>query len=748
MFAGIRLSATGQRRGTRASGSASRLVCVTLVAAIGLVGSSRAAEAINGSGNVVQGTINRACEVSLHSSKTYGDAFNDVVLDALVTAPDGGVQVVPAFSAGGSAWRFRYSAPSAGEYRYQTRCSDQSNGDLHDRTGTMRFAKYEGANAFYRHGPIRVAADRRHFEHADGTPFVWLGDTWWMGLCKRLKWPEEFQSLAADRAEKGFNVVQIVAGLYPDMPAFDERGANEAGFPWERDYARINPAYFDAADRRLEYLADHGLAPCIVGAWGYHLPWLGVERMKKHWRYLVARWGAYPVIWCVAGEGPMPFYLSKTQAADSEFQKRGWTEVAAYLRSIDPYHHPVSIHPSDMARRAVSDPAVLDFEMLQTGHSDRASIGPTLGLVAASRAAKPVMPTVNAEVCYEGIMGTCSAALERFMVWSCFLSGTAGHTYGANGIWQVNRREQPYGKSPAGNNWGTTPWDEAMALAGSRQTGFARKLLERFEWWRFEPHPEWAAAVSDDALNAKFTWGDWIWYPEGNPAVNAPAERRFFRKTFILPERIRPATAILHISADDRFIANVNGVRVGSHHDWQSPQRYDVTRELHAGENLLAVEAENVAANVAKNPAGLICCLQVTIATGNVIEIRTDATWHSSNKESNGWQSPTFDDHNWPLTMVAAKYGEPPWGMLRANDPPSVFAAGIGDKTRVVYISQPVRVRINALEPTARYQSRFFDPVSGNEADLGPAAPDAKGAWLSPPPPAGTDDWVLILERR
>ncbi len=682
----------------------------TLVAGIGLVSAARAGEATNTGGDIVQGTVNRPCEVSLHSRKAFGDAFNDVTLDALVTAPDGGVQVVPAFWAGGSTWRFRYSAPSAGEYRYRTRCSDQANADLHDRTGTMRFAKYDGANVFYRHGPIRVAADRRHFEHADGTPFLWLGDTWWMGLCKRLKWPEEFQSLAADRVEKGFNVVQIVAGLYPDMPAFDERGANEAGFPWERDYARINPAYFDAADRRIEYLADHGLAPCIVGAWGYHLPWLGVERMKKHWQYLVARWGAYPVIWCVAGEGPMPFYLSKTQADDSAFQKRGWTEVAAHLRSIDPYHHPVSIHPSDMARRAVTDPAVLDFDMLQTGHGDRASIGPTLALVAASRAAKPVMPTVNAEVCYEGIVGTCPAALERFMVWSCLLSGTAGHTYGANGIWQMNRREQPYGKSPAGNNWGTTPWDEAMALAGSGQTGFARKLLERFEWWRFEPHPEWAAALSDDALNAKFTWGDWIWYPEGNPAVDAPAERRFFRKTFVLPEPMRPATAILHISADDRFqsVRERRPCGIAS----RLANAAAVRRDARAACRRKRVGRRGGKCRVERSEkpgrADLLSTSHDLVRQRN--RSASDATWRCSNKESHGWESPTFDDHKWPTAMVAAKYGQPPWGVLRADDPAAVFAAGIGDKTRVVYVSQPVRVSVECTRPDRPISSALLRP--------------------------------------
>ena len=45
--------------------------------------------------------------------------------------------------------------------------------------------------------------------------------------------------------------------------------------------------------------------------------------MKKHWRYLIARWGAYPVVWCLAGEGTMPYYLSKTPKEDADTQKHG-----------------------------------------------------------------------------------------------------------------------------------------------------------------------------------------------------------------------------------------------------------------------------------------------------------------------------------------------------------------------------------------------------------------------------------------
>jgi hypothetical protein len=345
---------------------------------------------------------NQVIELTFDSAKVYADPFNKVELDAIVTTPGGKQLRVPGFWDGGKKWRVRFASGEAGVHRYRTECSDPANRSLDGLSGTFKVKPYSGQNAFYRHGPVRVASDKRHFEHVDGTPFLWLADTWWMGLCDRLHWPDEFAALTADRVAKGFNVVQIVAGLYPDMPAFDKRGANEAGFPWTRDYSRINPEYFEAADRRIAWLAEEGIAPCIVGAWGYHLPWLGVERMKKHWRYLVARYGAYPAFWCIAGEGLMPYYLSTHKTEDRAFQRKGWTEVAAYLRQIDPFHHPISIHPTDMARTQLEDPALLDFDMLQTGHSDRKSIPNTITLVRRSRAAAPAMPTINAEVCYEG----------------------------------------------------------------------------------------------------------------------------------------------------------------------------------------------------------------------------------------------------------------------------------------------------------------------------------------------------------
>ncbi|MCD6335811.1 MAG: DUF4038 domain-containing protein [Candidatus Latescibacteria bacterium] len=140
----------------------------------------------------------------------------------------------------------------------------------------------------------------------------------------------------------------------------------------------------------------------------------------------------------------------------------------------NPYHHPVTIHPSKNARDTVEDPAVLDFDMLQSGHGDRLSVPNTVSRVVEAYNPEPRMPVINGGVCYEGIGEACRQEVQRFMFWVCVLNGATGHTYGANGIWQVNTREKPYGASPHGMAWGNTPWEDAYQLPGS-----ARRLQQK-----------------------------------------------------------------------------------------------------------------------------------------------------------------------------------------------------------------------------------------------------------------------------
>jgi hypothetical protein len=432
-------------------------------------------------------------ELNATSGSAYADPFNEVEVTVEFTDPDGGMLKVPAFWAGGQEWRVRYASGVPGRHRYRWLCSDTAAAGLHGKEGSVELAPVAAAGVLEQHGRLRVGENKRHLEFGDGTPFFWLGDTWWLGLVQRRGWGlPEFQSLAQDRVAKGFTVVQIVAGLYPDLPPYDVRGFNEAGHPWEPEYARINPAYFDAADQRIEELVKAGLVPCIVAAWGYHLPWIGVERMKQHWRYLVARWGSYPVVWCLAGEATMPYYLSAQRDADALSQKQGWTEIGRYVRAVDPYHNLVTVHPTRMGRDQVEDDSVIDFDMLQTGHGDWNTTPSTVTAVTEEYQRAPAMPVLIGEVCYEGHMQVSWHGVQRFMFWSAILSGAAGHTYGAGGIWQMNTRLQPHGPSPHGGTYENTPWDEAAQLPGATHLGRAKTLLMRYRWWRMQPQPDWA----------------------------------------------------------------------------------------------------------------------------------------------------------------------------------------------------------------------------------------------------------------
>lgn len=439
-------------------------------------------------------TVNTPAEWPFESA-LYADPFNEIELDVVFTTPAGHKLTVPAYWSGGGEWRVRFAPAEPGTYTWRTVCTDEE-GDLHGLEGTLHSTPYEGDNPLLVHGQVQISTDGRHLEHADGTPFFWLGDTWWTAL-SRLGWPADFQSLTADRVAKGFSVIQLVAGLFPDMPPFDPRGASEAGQAWEDNWARVNTAWFDLADLKIQWLVRSGLVPCILGCWGYYLPFMGIDAMKRHWRYIVARYSAWPVVWCLAGEGSMPWYLSETKDNDKARQKLGWSELGRYVQQIDPYDHPVTIHPITCARDTVDDESVLDFDMLQTGHSGRESVPNTVETVRREIAREPAMPVVQGEVCYEGILGESWEDVQRFMFWSCMLSGTAGFTYGANGIWQFNGRGVPYGPSPWGGAWGNRPWEEACNLPGSTQVGVGRRILERFEWWRFEPHQEWVSPGAD-----------------------------------------------------------------------------------------------------------------------------------------------------------------------------------------------------------------------------------------------------------
>ncbi len=428
-------------------------------------------------------------ETSFKSAKHYTNAFTEVEVNVVFSQGDK-QWTVPAFWAGGTKWTVRFAPPIQGEFKYRVESTDKSDAGLNGKEHSLRVVGYKGKNPLLHHGFLGVGKDQRYFTHADGTPFLWLGDTWWKGLCKRLTW-EGFQELAADRKAKGFSVVQIVCGPYPDEEFFKPSLENEGGQPYlAKDLSVINPKYFEFADRRFKHLVDSKIVPAIVGAWGRgdcdSMSAFGPVALKRHWRNLVARYGAYPVVWILAGE----------ISPSAKWGEGPWAEVARYVRSIDPYHHPITVHPNNgMGRRgAAGDVAVIDFDMVGGNHDASLAVSDgTLALLKTAYTKHPAMPVLCGETCYEGHMQQGFGDTQRHIFWMNILSGAAGHTYGAAGIWHA-------GVDGDHGNWGAwarqpydwTTWKEGMNYAGSTQLGLAKKLLEKYPWWRFEPHPEWA----------------------------------------------------------------------------------------------------------------------------------------------------------------------------------------------------------------------------------------------------------------
>ena len=413
-------------------------------------------------------------ETSYETKKAYEKPFAEVEVNVVFRSGDK-QWIVPSFWTGGGKWTVRFAPPVQGEYTFRVRCSDQSNTDLNGREQALRVAAYTGGNPLLKHGFLQVSANKRHFEHADGTPFFWLGDTWWKGLCKRLTW-EGFQELTADRKAKRFSVVQIVCGPYPDEGLFEARWGNEGGKPYKtKDFTVVNPAYFEYSDRRIKHLVDAGIVPAIVGGWGRRdcdgMAMAGVVGMKRHWRNLIARYGAYPTIWIIGGESGGP----------------KWTEVARYVQKIDPYRHPATVHPFRSGRLSVTDETVIDFDMLQTGHGGWPAANTVIPKLKAAYNRKPAMPVVIGEHSYEGHMQTGFADVQRHVFWSSMLSGSAGLTYGAAGVWHASVEGDP----GIARVYDFTTWKEGMNFPGSTQLGLGKKLLEKYPWWRFETHPEW-----------------------------------------------------------------------------------------------------------------------------------------------------------------------------------------------------------------------------------------------------------------
>lgn len=329
--------------------------------------------------------------------------------------------------------------------------------------------------------PLSVEPGGRYLVQADGTPFFWLGDTAW-NIMIRLT-AEEAEEYLADRAAKGFNVIQLVA-LWIGAPA-NVYGVSPLV---DNDPAQPVEAYFQYLDRIIDRAGAMGLYVALLPTWGDNVSWgysatkpiFDAARAQAFGRYLGARYaGRTNIIWVLGGD-IHPVWGGEDFSAIWDAMAVGLAEGAA---GGDQSALLMTFHPATAGQQQSSSIWLhnrdwLDFNMVQSGH--RTNYTPTYELIENDYNLSPAKPVLDSEPAYEGMpwdLKTTSPTFSETQVrnrgYQAVLAGGFGHTYGANGVFQFTKEEDEPGQ------FGDPPaWEAALQLPGAAQMVHLKNLIQ------------------------------------------------------------------------------------------------------------------------------------------------------------------------------------------------------------------------------------------------------------------------------
>lgn len=478
-------------------------------------------------GNCMERHVWENTEFVFIAASAYENPFLDVQLKVAFTDVTGQTLLVPGFWDGGRVWKVRFAPPEAGEWNWTSICSNPEDVGLHGRAGSLAALPWSAAELEAnpnRRGFIRVHEQGKYFEYADGTPFYWLGDTLWAAHTSRCDMQHTLPKYLHDRRNKGFSVIQLAVG----HPTCDGNGEdatgyvgyspeyffNEGGASYLDRYDLINPAYFQALDRRIRLMADMGFVLCLMGMWGHELKAMTLEAAHKYLGYIVARYAAFNVCWSPAGE-----YLFTRDV-------QAWRELGEGIHRDDPYGHPTSVHsvaPHSGSQHYQGE-LWYDFNLIQVGHVLAfKSFMESLPFIDFHL--KPAKPAIMSESWYENHPNTLMDDGQwiddedvRFAAYVSLLQGCVGQTYGAHGIWSLFDGAEA-------DRWHDDKrpdrWERDLELPGSAQMKHLRSLMEPLEWWKLEPHPEYVTTVKEhSAYCAAIPGKQYVIYVTGG---NTPA---------------------------------------------------------------------------------------------------------------------------------------------------------------------------------------------------------------------------------
>lgn len=388
---------------------------------------------------------------------------------------------------GNREWIVNFAAPYPGKWQYRSSSRDRGMNNKRGNLEVVAWNEKELKENPARRGPLRVhkGADRpgRYFEYNDGTPFLWIGDTWWNWTKRSIQF-ETFARLVDDRAAKGFNIGQLFVPGNGWSPESSALGVN---------YQSLDPAHVKHIERMIRYANGKGITVWIHGWWSRDNldNTVGGEKIKRWWRYLIHRFAAYDVIWVLAGEYNMHNYAG--------FPLTFWKQLGKMISNEDPYHRIVSTHNTPPFWNGGADAPQwstgsvlhmepwLDYNQSQTGHGRYANeMIPQV--VARDYKRTPPKPVVVTEPWYEFVEGNPTGRDIRLAAWGAVLSGAAGHTYGGGHVWLASVPESPGGGGPwpIEKGFDRTTYD----YEGARSMGIMSNFFDEVRWWELSPHPE------------------------------------------------------------------------------------------------------------------------------------------------------------------------------------------------------------------------------------------------------------------
>jgi hypothetical protein len=429
----------------------------------------------------------RVLEIPLTSAIDYANPFLDVDVTATFTAPDGSVITRLAFWDGGKLWKVRFAPTETGRWSFKISSSDPTNSGF-NQAGTVQANAYTGNLPIYQHGFLKKSANGRYLTYADGTPFFWLGDTHWFfddkerwDTANKTGWTSQFIGMVDKRVKQKFTVYQT-AIFGPSGKYWDHGDVGN----------KIAPKYFDNnLDEKMQYIADNGLVNAL--ALGFHGNIDGnviVEtRLAK---YMVARYGALPMVWITAGE------VAGYDKSLRQSRIDGWRQVALEINQDDGYNQLQSAHYTNDAPTYYQGEPWFDFTMLQDGHTQFA---PTTRFLTYYNN-YPTTPLLESETFYEQQAAEVDDALIRKAAYRAIQAGSFGFTYGAQGIWNAAWDEKDVKDDSTG--FVHHNWSEAIDFPGATEMTYLEDFYTAIPWQKLEPRPTdwvvWQQNLSDENM--------------------------------------------------------------------------------------------------------------------------------------------------------------------------------------------------------------------------------------------------------